>query len=203
MAPERDTFVEASKDLLKSTILDATRTLLTTSDWSKVTMVSVARVAGVSRQTVYSTFGSRQGLAEAYAVQVTEKLADSMLSGVDEHEGDLYTGVLTGVERMFAEGLNEPIVQALWKKEPHIDFIKLVSVDSKVIVQAGRNKAAQHFTTNWIHADEERTDRFVELVTRIMITYLANPPEDMESAIGALAEMANLYLMGENTVGSV
>ena len=47
--------------LARDSILDAMREELLTQDWSAVTLADIARTAGVSRQTIYNEFGSRQG----------------------------------------------------------------------------------------------------------------------------------------------
>ena len=50
--------------LLRDSVLDAMRRELLGKDWSAITLTDVARTAGVSRQTIYNEFGSRQGLAQ-------------------------------------------------------------------------------------------------------------------------------------------
>jgi len=55
--------------LLRDSILDGMRDLLLTRDWSAITLADVARAAGISRQTIYNEFGSRQGLALGYAMR--------------------------------------------------------------------------------------------------------------------------------------
>ncbi|WP_156745924.1 TetR/AcrR family transcriptional regulator, partial [Mycobacterium sp. 1423905.2] len=61
---KRIPYAEASRALLRDSVLDAMRDLLLTRDWSAITLSDVARTAGISRQTIYNEFGSRQGLAQ-------------------------------------------------------------------------------------------------------------------------------------------
>ncbi|MEU9120468.1 TetR/AcrR family transcriptional regulator [Streptomyces sp. NPDC048506] len=62
----------------RESLLDAAYTALTTRAWTAVRMVDVAAAAGVSRQTLYNEFGSKEGLARALVRRET----DSYLSGV-------------------------------------------------------------------------------------------------------------------------
>ncbi len=55
---------------MRDSVLDAMRDLLLTRDWSAITLSDVARAAGISRQTIYNEFGSRQGLAQGYALRL-------------------------------------------------------------------------------------------------------------------------------------
>ncbi|MET9430299.1 MULTISPECIES: TetR/AcrR family transcriptional regulator [unclassified Streptomyces] len=68
----------------RDALLDAAFAVLADLPWPAVRMVEVAAVAGVSRQTLYNEFGSKEGLARALV----------------RHETDAY---LRGVERVLAE----------------------------------------------------------------------------------------------------
>lgn len=68
----------------RESLLDAAYTALARRPWPGVRMVDVAAVAGVSRQTLYNEFGSKDGLARALLRRETD-------------------GYLHGVERALAE----------------------------------------------------------------------------------------------------
>ena len=70
-----ETYAQASRSLLRNSLLDGLRGLLLERDWSAVRMSDVAAAAGVSRQTVYNEFGTRYGLAQAYAQRLAAQLA--------------------------------------------------------------------------------------------------------------------------------
>ncbi|MFV0133735.1 TetR/AcrR family transcriptional regulator [Streptomyces sp. HMX87] len=63
----------------RESLLDAAYTALARRPWSAVRMVDVAASAGVSRQTLYNEFGSKEGLARA----LVRREADGYLAGVD------------------------------------------------------------------------------------------------------------------------
>ena len=73
---QRIPYAEASRVLLRDSILDGMRELLLTRDWSSITLSDVAKAAGISRQTIYNEFGSRQGLAQGYALRLADRLVD-------------------------------------------------------------------------------------------------------------------------------
>ena len=54
----------AARELLRSTLLDAARAELASRRWTEITMADIARAAGVSRQTLYKEFGSREEFAQ-------------------------------------------------------------------------------------------------------------------------------------------
>lgn len=63
----------------RESLLDAAYAALVRLPWSAVRMVDVAAVAGVSRQTLYNEFGSKEGLARA----LVRREADGYLVGVE------------------------------------------------------------------------------------------------------------------------
>ncbi|GAA2400351.1 TetR family transcriptional regulator [Streptomyces coeruleofuscus] len=63
----------------RESLLDAAYAALARRPWSAVRMVDVAAAAGVSRQTLYNEFGSKDGLARA----LVRREADGYLAGVD------------------------------------------------------------------------------------------------------------------------
>ncbi|MCH0556098.1 TetR/AcrR family transcriptional regulator [Streptomyces sp. MUM 16J] len=63
----------------RESLLDAADTALARRPWSAVRMVDVAAAAGVSRQTLYNEFGSKDGLARA----LVQRAADGYLAGVE------------------------------------------------------------------------------------------------------------------------
>ncbi|MEU8548607.1 helix-turn-helix domain-containing protein [Streptomyces roseoverticillatus] len=65
----------AARELL----LDAAFAALRTRPWNGVRMVDVAAAAGVSRQTLYNEFGSKDGLARA----LVRREAEAFLAGVE------------------------------------------------------------------------------------------------------------------------
>ncbi|NUK23549.1 TetR/AcrR family transcriptional regulator [Streptomyces lunaelactis] len=63
----------------RESLLNAALAALADLPWSGVRMVDVASVAGVSRQTLYNEFGSKDGLARA----LVRREADRYLHGVE------------------------------------------------------------------------------------------------------------------------
>ncbi|MER7716630.1 TetR/AcrR family transcriptional regulator [Streptomyces flaveolus] len=63
----------------RESLLDAAYTALARRPWAAVRMVDVAAAAGVSRQTLYNEFGSKEGLGRA----LVRREADGYLAGVD------------------------------------------------------------------------------------------------------------------------
>ncbi|WP_030145925.1 TetR/AcrR family transcriptional regulator [Streptomyces violaceorubidus] len=85
----------------RESLLDAACSALERRPWSAVRMVDVAASAGVSRQTLYNEFGSKDGLARA----LVRREADGYLAGVERAlsgPGDPRSGPSDPHERLTA-----------------------------------------------------------------------------------------------------
>lgn len=67
----------------REALLDAAHAALAARPWQTVRMTDVAAAAGVSRQTLYNEFGSKDGLARA----LVRRAADAYLAGVERALG--------------------------------------------------------------------------------------------------------------------
>ncbi len=110
---KRISYAEASRVLLRDSILDGMRELLLTRDWSAITLSDVAKAAGISRQTIYNEFGSRQGLAQGYALRLADRLVDQINGAINGNVGDVYAAFLQGFRDFFAESAADPLVISL------------------------------------------------------------------------------------------
>ncbi|MFI8191123.1 TetR/AcrR family transcriptional regulator [Streptomyces sp. NPDC085946] len=96
----------------RESLLDAAYTALARRPWSAVRMVDVAAAAGVSRQTLYNEFGSKDGLARA----LVRREADGYLAGVERAlaaHGDARERLTATAEWLTAAARDNALVRAL------------------------------------------------------------------------------------------
>ncbi|MFE2260524.1 TetR/AcrR family transcriptional regulator [Streptomyces griseosporeus] len=179
----------------RESLLDAAFTAVARRPWSAVRMVDVAAAAGVSRQTLYNEFGSKEGLARA----LVRREADGYLAGVERalaahgdarerltataewtasaaRDNALVRAMLTGC---WSERLPSPALSAVPSSSPVPaqrradgplpspgDFVALVR-DRAVAALAGPGAA---------RAESAELARSCELVVRLALSCVAAPP---------------------------
>ena len=127
-------YAEASRVLLRDSVLDAMRDLLMTRDWSAITLSDVARTAGISRQTIYNEFGSRQGLAQGYALRLADRLVDTVHAALDDNVGNISEAFLQGFRSFFAGSAADPLVISLLTGVAKLDLLQIITTDSAPII---------------------------------------------------------------------
>ncbi|WP_440712379.1 TetR family transcriptional regulator [Gordonia sp. FQ] len=171
------TYAQASKRLLRNSLLDGVHDLLTQRDWSKVTMTDVARQTGVSRQTVYNEFGSRHGLAQSYALRLVDEFTEVIGAAIDEVPGDLDAALTSGFERFFAAAALDPMIASLLSGEPNPDLHKLITTEAAPLIAAAKANLARIITRSWIGLPDVAADPLAGALARMALSYVAMPPE--------------------------
>ena len=170
-------YAEASRVLLRGSILDGMRDLLLARDWSSITLSDVARAAGISRQTIYNEFGSRQGLAEGYALRLADRLVDTVDDAIQTNVGNVYAAFLEGFRAFFAESASDPLVISLLTGAAKPELLQIITTDSAPIISRCSTRLTSTFMHSWVHASEEDAGVLARAIVRLAMSYVSMPPE--------------------------
>lgn len=103
----------AARNLLRDTVIAAVEDLVRSRGWSATTMSDVAAAAGVSRQTLYNEFGSRQALVEAYVTREIESLIAEVTAAVRANADDAHRALRIAFGLFLKLASDEPVVQLI------------------------------------------------------------------------------------------
>jgi AcrR family transcriptional regulator len=197
---KRVPYAEASRALLRDSVLDAMRELLLARDWSAITLADVARAAGISRQTIYNEFGSRQGLAQGYALRLADRLVDLVEAAISDNVGDVYAAFLQSFRAFFAETAADPLVISLLSGVAKPDLLQLITTDSGPILTYCSDRLTSSFRQSWLRVSEQDAGILARAVVRLAISYVSMPPEaDHDVA----ADLARLFTPAAERYGVV
>ena len=185
----RPSHAEASRTLLRDSVLDAMREELLARDWSAIRLSDVARTAGVSRQTIYNEFGSRQGLAQGYALRLADRLVDRIDAAIAEHAGDVYGAFLAGFRAFFTESAADPLIVSLLSGAAKPDLLQIITIDSGPIIARCSARLAQAFTDSWARAGAEDSGVLARAIVRLALSEGAMPPEADHDVAADLARL--------------
>ncbi|BBZ49175.1 TetR family transcriptional regulator [Mycobacterium heidelbergense] len=174
---KRMSYAEASRALLRESVLDAMRDQLLARDWSAITLSDVARSAGISRQTIYNEFGSRQGLAQGYALRLADRLVDAVHAALDANVGDIYEAFLQGFRAFFSESAADPLVISLLTGVAKPDLLQIITTDSAPIITRASARLTSALTQSWIAASDEDAGVLARAIVRLAMSYVSMPPE--------------------------
>ncbi|MFC7263167.1 TetR/AcrR family transcriptional regulator [Streptomyces lutosisoli] len=196
----------------RESLLDAAYTALVRRAWSAVRMVDVAAVAGVSRQTLYNEFGSKEGLARA----LVRREADAYLAGVDRAlaaHADARERLVATAEWTASAARSNVLVRAMltgcWSERLPSPTLSAVPSSSAVPAQRRadgplpspsdfvalvRDRAVA--TLSGSKADTSELVRSCELVVRIALSCVSAPPGE-----GGVTDLVKAALTPSHRLG--
>lgn len=168
--------------------------LLGTRDWSAVTMSDVAKAAGLSRQTLYSTFGNRQGLAQAYALQLSETFAGEIRDSIERHPGEIDLALREGINGFLRSSGRDPLVRALVTGDIKPDLLRLVTTEAGPLIERATAVLTPALANSWMGIQEKQARLAASIIARIGISFISLPPEDPDELASGLTEVVAPYL---------
>lgn len=172
----------AASTLARDTALDALRELLHTRTWRTVTMSHIAKAAGLSRQSLYNEFGSRRGVAQGYAIRLTDMFVDLCEAALYAHPNDAHAALRQGFSMFFELSVLDPLVRSLHGDDAPEDLLRLITTDSAVLIDRAGDRLATTFQRGWVGASPRQADVISRAIVRLALSYIPEPPASIDSA---------------------
>lgn len=165
----------AAKALLRETTFAAVRELLVDRDWGAVKMAEIAAGAGVSRQTLYNEFGSREALAQAFILAEVE-LFVSAVRGAVTANADNPTAALSAAFQVFLEAAeHDPLVRAIVAGDGTDGLLALVTTHGEPVLERATAQLCAVLQEHWPAASATDARLLADAVVRLAISYAALP----------------------------
>ena len=184
---------------IEQRLLDAALEAATIHGITKLSMGDVARRAGLSRQTLYRYFPSKDVLIAAVVAAQTNDLIEQVLGAaatIDDPQASLEAALLTALQLL----RDHPLLDRLLTTEPESLLPLLTTEGSPAMSQvrsvvellvAERSPAA-------VGSDPVALRRFADVVTRLIISYAVSAPDDPPEVV---ARYLSLFLIPDATTG--
>ena len=174
-APARPTFADASRDLLRETVLDAVGELAAERPWPEVKMAEVAERAGVSRQTLYNAFGSRQEMAQAYVMREAERFVAAVEAAISENAPDGRAALAAALEIFLAAAETHPVIRAVTASDSGDELLPLLTTRGGPLVAEITDRLAGLLLVNWTGVKREDAELVADCLVRLAISHAALP----------------------------
>ncbi len=184
--------------MLRDRLLDAAEASFREVGWRRLTMAKIADRAGVSRQTVYNEFGTKQQLAE----QLIMRELDTFLAIVRERfeaETDLVPAVRSAVEGALVTAERNPLLRSVLEsgESGDADLLPFLVQSQWLIDRAAAflvELVAGRFTDLAIPAD--RLAVALESVVRLVLSHITRPSSTPRQTADDLAFIVAAVLAG-------
>ena len=190
----RTPYAVAARQLLRDTLFDAARDQLQQRAWADITMADVARSAGVSRQTLYNEFGSRDEFAAAFVIREGERFLDAVEQAVREHLDEPQAAVAGAMEAFLASAAEDPLVRLLLSDDGTGGMLPLVTTQSMPIVAWAAQRLGAVIREGWPQAATADVELLSEALVRFAISYVTVPAGPPEATAAAAARLLGPFI---------
>jgi AcrR family transcriptional regulator len=174
-AREHGRYPAAARELLRETLLDAARELLGERGWARVTMADVAARAGVSRQTLYNTFGSRDELAQALVLREQERVLAGVQETIRAHGDEPVRALGKALEWFLVAATEDPVLRrALTDQEPD-GMVPLLTTRGAPVVLGAAAALGELIGERWPQAPRAEVELMADCLVRLAISYAMLP----------------------------
>lgn len=185
----------AARDLLRDTLLDAAGTLMQSAPWSEISMAAIATQAGVSRQTLYNEFGSRDVFAQAYALLAADRFLTEVEEAFAEAAEDPAQALEAGFKRFLELSASDAMVRHIVVRDPGADeLLSLFTSRGGPVVELGRSRLSAKMIEVWPAVDADRARDLAEGVVRLAISHAGLPVASPDDAARQVAQLFAPYI---------
>ena len=164
-------------------------------------MADVARAAGVSRQTLYNTFGSKDSLAQALALREAGRFLDGTEAAMSAYAGGVRDAVIAAVEFALREAADNPLLKAVLTDDTAA-LLPFITTRAEPIVAEARERIAAYFRGHWPELPTDELHLATEVMVRLTISHMILPTEPVETTASRIAHLVERLLAVDTTGGT-
>lgn len=171
---------------VRERLIDAAASYTVEHGWATLTMAKLAGQVGVSRQTVYNELGSKPRLAEALVMAELDRFLDVVDRAFRDEPADLVAAIREASRRVLELAAANPLLHAVLSSTHAAsadDILPLLTTHSEPLLATAGALIRDHVATYDVPLPPERVEPLVDLVVRLVLSYVMQPgPSPAETA---------------------
>jgi len=189
----------SSEQSIPTRLLDAALEAATLHGISKLSMGEVAGRAGLSRQTLYRYFPSKDALVSAVVSAETSQLIEKVVAAAlpfEDPQESLEAGLLAALRVT----RDHPLLDRLIRTEPEA-LLPLITTEGSPVMTQVRSIVEMILAerTPDVATDPVALRRFADVVTRLVVSYAVSAPDDPPEVV---AHFLSMFLVHGTTASS-
>jgi len=197
-------FRETVRTMLRDRLLDAAGAAYREQGWRRLTMAKIADSAGVSRQTVYNEFGTKQQMAEQLIMRELETFLAIVRERFDA-ESEFVPAVRAAVEGALVTAKRNALLRSVLESDQNGDAELLpFIVQSQWLIDRATaflvDLVAGRFSDLPVPA--ERLEVALESVVRLVLSHVTRPSRSPHETADDLAFIVAAVLAGATQVSA-
>jgi AcrR family transcriptional regulator len=192
--PPRIPYAVAARELLRGTLLDAACDELQERRWADITMADIARAAGVSRQTLYNEFRSREDFAQVLVMRESDRFLVAVEHAVAEHRDDPAGAISAAFDVFLTAASENALVRTIVDGDGAEELLALFTTHGKPLVERAADHLSSVILDAWPLLARRDAELLSECLVRLAISYAALPKGPASMTAASIAELLGPYV---------
>ena len=184
----------AARELLRNTLLDAACDELVDRRWVDITMADIARAAGVSRQTLYKEFGSRDEFSQALVMRETDRFLNAVSDAVSENLNAPATALSAAFDVFLTAAAENPLVRTIVSGDGSEGLLVLFTTHGATVVEGAGQQLQAIIVDGWPAVERRDAELLSEFLVRLAISYAALPKGPASITAESVATVLGPYV---------
>ena len=193
--PAGRTFRQRFRARLRDEVLDAAYAVTVEDGWEHVRMTTLATRVGVSRQTLYKEFGSKDEVGEALVVREAERFHAGVIEHADEHE-DLARSVHAAISFTLRHGAANPLLRTVLagSQSGEQSLLPYITTDSGRLLDATIALVRDHLRGRDASLAPEHLDTLADTIVRLSVSHLLRPTASVDTTADRITRLVAAYV---------
>jgi len=184
----------AARELLRNSLLDAACEGLEDRRWDEITMGDVATTAGVSRQTLYNEFGSRDEFAQALVQREATSFLLAVQEAVKARLDDPATAISAAFDVFLTAAAENPLIRTIVHGDGAETLLPLFTTHGEPLVADTAQRLTAIMIGGWPRMKRADAELLSECLVRLAISYAVLPKGPASMTADSVARLLGPYV---------
>lgn len=175
-------------DTTREALLDAACALLVVEEWSRIRVVDIAARVGVSRQTLYNGFGTKENLGRALVRREAGRLLTDIFWVTERHEDPPAATIAEAVRVGLRAASDHPLAKEL-RRARNSALWPIVTSHAEPLLAAIRDALAVYIVEHWRRLDLAQARDVADVAVRLGVSALVLPIEPADRAADRISRV--------------
>lgn len=180
----------------REALLDAAYDAAVSGQWEHARMADVAAAAGVSRQTLYYEFGSKDALAQSLAIREADRWTVGADAARVGHEGTPAEAVAASMRWTLEEAARNPLLKAVLTEDTG-SLLPFLTTRAEGLLATARDRTAAYLSEHWPALPSGDVRLVADVVNRLTFSHLVLPGGRPEQVAADIAHLVQTLLPGD------
>ncbi len=159
-------------------------------------MADVAAAAGVSRQTLYTEFGTKDGLAQALALREAARFVDGSEAELTGSEGTPSEAVAASTAWTLRTAADDPLIKAVLTDDGSDGLLPFLTTRSEALIAAVTERHVAYLRNHWSDLPEGDLHFVADTVVRLTVSHIVTPAAPADVTARQIAHLVDRLLPG-------